>query len=309
MTLPMNDFLRFEMPNSSDPYLEEVPSRKLDDLLPRRGGEGIRLSLMLSTFNRRSQLIRTLETLCRQTFKEFEVLINDDGSTQDVLSAIMQYTPYLRIQYFSTQRTSWRSCPSKAFKTMLPFVRGEVIAISHPEIMIDFGGIEFLYNGVIGNMQDREFICVTGKYPNGDARDANYSLYRWAALRPAFIDEPHYPFLDNVDWHSDLKNIQKMSGFLNFNALSGRTNLGTLQKTIYPWWLCGATTRDCPIWDSLPEFLGHGIIDRWLWGYREANNFVDTISTDFMCYHQPHARMAFAPEGELYENNQARKIE
>ena len=86
--------------------------------------------------------------------------------------------------------------------------------------------------------------------------------------------------------------------------------MGTLQKAIFPWWFVGAAYRSCPIWKDMPEFVGHGIIDMWMCHYRTINRFVDIISTKIMCYHQPHATMAIAPDGEDKDASRfARKIE
>ncbi len=45
-----------------------------------------RISVCLPTFNRRPYLQRTLDTLWAQRFEDFELLIADDGSTDDTLS-------------------------------------------------------------------------------------------------------------------------------------------------------------------------------------------------------------------------------
>jgi len=65
-----------------DPYAESGVTLKLDDLPPRWEGN-IRLTYMMSTWNRSAQLARSLEMLARQEWREFEVLLDDDRRTSN----------------------------------------------------------------------------------------------------------------------------------------------------------------------------------------------------------------------------------
>lgn len=296
--LPQNDFDNFTI--SGDEFLDDVPKIELYDLDEKYEGK-IKASIMMSTFNRGSQLARTLETLCRQNFKAFEVLINDDGSTQDIKSVIARFSPYLNIKYFFSPRKAWKSCPSSAFKMMFPHTEGEIVIISHPEIMIDYNGIGFIYDEVIGNKTTIDSYRYTiSEYRNGVPIQSPIvnEKYRWAMLKAGFIDKERSGLLDSIDWHSCLKRIQKIGEFWMWTGLGGRKNEVMVNEIIFPWWFIGGTKRDCPIWTEMPEFVGHGIIDVWLCDWRMKNRITDVLSLDIMCYHQPHAIMAIAPEGE-----------
>jgi glycosyltransferase involved in cell wall biosynthesis len=61
----------------------------------------LQLSVAIPTFNRSFTITKTLDSLLRQTHKEFEVIIVDDGST-DATESVVQ--PYLRrnIRYIKT---------------------------------------------------------------------------------------------------------------------------------------------------------------------------------------------------------------
>ena len=56
-------------------------------------------SVIIPTFNRRKELERCLESLVLQTFKNFEVLICDDGSTDSTFDLIKTFKRKLNIQY------------------------------------------------------------------------------------------------------------------------------------------------------------------------------------------------------------------
>lgn len=58
-----------------------------------------RISVIIPTYNRAEALRRCLESLTRQTFKNFEVLICDDGSTDHTFSVVKEFSKYLEIVY------------------------------------------------------------------------------------------------------------------------------------------------------------------------------------------------------------------
>lgn len=59
----------------------------------------ILFSVIIPTYNRAESLKRALESLVKQTFQNFEVLICDDGSTDHTLDVVDQYRSSLNIIY------------------------------------------------------------------------------------------------------------------------------------------------------------------------------------------------------------------
>lgn len=68
-----------------DPYNDGFEAGlRLDDIKPYRSKHP-KLSILMNINEwRRNQLARSLETLCRQEWREFEVLICDNGSKQNL---------------------------------------------------------------------------------------------------------------------------------------------------------------------------------------------------------------------------------
>ncbi|MBO1266319.1 glycosyltransferase family 2 protein [Proteiniclasticum sp. SCR006] len=62
----------------------------------------MRFTIAIPTYNRRNLIERTLQSLEKQTYKDFEVIIADDGSTDDTESFIKDYshTSDMKIRYF-----------------------------------------------------------------------------------------------------------------------------------------------------------------------------------------------------------------
>ena len=58
-----------------------------------------RVSVVIPTYNRANELRRCLDSLKQQTIHDFEVLICDDGSTDETEVVATAYSPYLDITY------------------------------------------------------------------------------------------------------------------------------------------------------------------------------------------------------------------
>ena len=59
----------------------------------------ILFSVIIPTYNRSLQLKKALDSLISQTFKNFEVIISDDGSTDDTKKLVVKYNSKLNIKY------------------------------------------------------------------------------------------------------------------------------------------------------------------------------------------------------------------
>lgn len=64
----------------------------------------ILVSIIIPTYNRSRLLLRTVESILKQTYKEFELLIIDDGSTDDTGNIVESIQDH-RISYHKIERT------------------------------------------------------------------------------------------------------------------------------------------------------------------------------------------------------------
>lgn len=60
-------------------------------------------SVIIPTYNRATLLCRCLESLTRQTFEEFEVIVSDDGSTDSTADVIDMFRSRLSLQYIKNE--------------------------------------------------------------------------------------------------------------------------------------------------------------------------------------------------------------
>jgi glycosyltransferase involved in cell wall biosynthesis len=264
----------------------------LDNLLPRFEGKP-KLSIMISTWNRQHQLSRSLECLARQEWREFEVMIMDNGSTQDLSAIFSKFEPYLQLKTYRRELPHWTSCPSWSFQQMLKDAQGEVIAITHPEMMLHSSATWYLYHGVDTNKKlgDCHYKLLEEEY------DFDPEWF-WVSFKPLFISDHIYAKIDAVDWHTDVHNLRLLPNFWNALGLSNRPNIFHYVREGFPWWFVGSAKRECPIWDDMPTTDGHGLIDMWMLAYRGTKKIVDVVPDEALCYHQAHLVHAVAPEGE-----------
>lgn len=68
-------------------------------MMTRPENSNITFSVIIPTYNRAKELDRALESLARQTFKSFEVLVCDDGSKDDTQSVVDKHAQSMTIKY------------------------------------------------------------------------------------------------------------------------------------------------------------------------------------------------------------------
>ena len=56
-----------------------------------------RVSVVLPTYNRDYCLARSIDSVLGQTFRDFELLVLDDGSTDDTIAALRPYADRIRL--------------------------------------------------------------------------------------------------------------------------------------------------------------------------------------------------------------------
>lgn len=93
------------------------------------------LSIIIAIYNRKDELTELLESLCRQTDSDFEVLVIDDGSTEELESLVDSFASRLEIRYFKKPNSgpglSRNFGAGKAQNAWLIFLDSDVEVPSH----------------------------------------------------------------------------------------------------------------------------------------------------------------------------------
>jgi glycosyltransferase involved in cell wall biosynthesis len=269
-----------------DEFNQTFPALKTDDLLPRDGNLPIRLSILMSINNfRRGQLARSLECLCRQSWREFEVLVCDNGGPENLKEVFDIFHPFLDLRTVRLEASGFSACPSRGFRELIPMARGEVIAIMQPEVM--------LLPSVTFYLHDAHF----NDWPNTHSYKIAINQFsarrspRWVIPKVGFFDKATFGALDGIDWHSNLRNVEGLPEFMTHSkGFSYATNHLVIRKREYPWWFVASALRDANIWRDMPVFKVHATIDQWLLSHRRRYDYLDICTRELTGYHQWHFR-------------------
>jgi glycosyltransferase involved in cell wall biosynthesis len=83
------------------------------------------VSVIIPTYNRGNQLKICLEKLCEQTFKNFEVIVCDDGSTDKTPQIVAEFKTKLNLQYIQDDNFGG---PAKPRNNGLKIAKGNIVA-------------------------------------------------------------------------------------------------------------------------------------------------------------------------------------
>jgi hypothetical protein len=289
-----------------DMFANTFPVLKLDDLLPKQDTP-IKMSFLISfTENRKTQLARSLECLARQTFKEFEVLICDDGSRPQKMEEVYdKFIPFLHMKVVRLEREGFSSCPSRGIKELVPLAQGEILATMQPEMMLTHDCAEWLYNGHFNPIPDNAWTYYVNMDRRPDIVDRekpkDENAPRFLCTKVGFFDRRNQDSLDGTDWHSDTHNVEKMPQFwIHSDGLSGMNNVRALEYNHFPWWFVCSMRADDTVWHDLPHTVGHASIDFFFLNYRAIKGYIDICPKPFMAYHQHHSHYStsISPIGE-----------
>jgi len=85
----------------------------------------ILVSVIIPVYNRTWQLRRGLQSLVEQTFRQFEVIVCDDGSTDDVRTIVAEFKELLPIEFIRTKNSGG---PARPRNIAVSRARGEWIS-------------------------------------------------------------------------------------------------------------------------------------------------------------------------------------
>jgi glycosyltransferase involved in cell wall biosynthesis len=84
-----------------------------------------RVSVVIPTFNRARDIGRCLESLCAQTYRDFEVLVCDDGSKDETAAIVARFNTRLDLHYHWAENFGG---PARPRNIGISLARGEYVA-------------------------------------------------------------------------------------------------------------------------------------------------------------------------------------
>lgn len=125
-----------------------------------------KVSVIIPTYNGGKYIIKAIESVLSQTFKDFEIIVVDDGSTEDIYNVVKSYIDKNQIKYIKQKNAG----PGSARKNGILNSNGKYIAfLDDDDIWIDKDKlkkqIEFLEN-------NNDYVMIG---TNGLVMDENYN--------------------------------------------------------------------------------------------------------------------------------------
>lgn len=161
-----------------------------------------KISVIIPTYNGAKTIIRTLQSVIMQNYSNWEVVIMDDGSTDDTQIVIQRFLDNnkLPIRYYRQQNQDQLN----AIKHALPYITGQVVYILHSDDVLHSNdvfklGISSLQNescdGVFVDLQEIDAQNI----PIKTVKTKSYYLND-ATLIKAALANGRNPFVDFAFW-------------------------------------------------------------------------------------------------------------
>jgi glycosyltransferase involved in cell wall biosynthesis len=246
------------------------------------GGAVLKLTLFLMVWNTSHLLARTLHTLQVQTMKDWELLIIDDNSEDDVQKVIRENRGQLPIYYHRLEHDMGMRGNTFSLNYGLEQARGDVVMWSTPEVMLPPTALELSYNLHMDHPDESLWITVP-----------SHGLTAELQLK-----------IDEVDWQSDLSNIKELVTeyspddwnsiwfHLNFHPhgdVREPTKESLNQKYSNNQTVSVLRERFLRTIGTFPDFADYGSDDPWIAKERRAHGYRDVTLWDQEAYHQWHA--------------------
>jgi len=142
--LMTNDDIRIKFGKKSRERLishfsSDVIMPKLLSKFQELGKINPRISIIVTNFNHATYLRKRMESIFNQTFKDFEVIIMDDCSTDASLDILLPYSNYSNVTLIQNEKNS--GSPFKQWMEAFSLAKGDIIWIAESD---DWSDITFL---------------------------------------------------------------------------------------------------------------------------------------------------------------------
>jgi len=107
-------------------------------------------SIIIPLYNRPDEIKELLETLVQQTYKQFEVLVIEDGSTKDAADIIPGFSDKLDIKYFVKPNSGQGFSRNFGFEK----AKGDYFVIFDSDCLIPEDYLEIVNNSLSKNYLD-----------------------------------------------------------------------------------------------------------------------------------------------------------
>jgi glycosyltransferase involved in cell wall biosynthesis len=201
--------------------------------------EAMKVSVVMPTYNRQHMIGRAVESVIRQSHKNWELIIVDDGSTDDTAEVVNVFLQDKRIEYTKQQHLGL----STARNSGLKLASGQIVAyldtdnvwrpnfLRNMVVFMTSEGYKCAYAGLVTRNERGQIIYYRGREFDWDScLKANYiDLNVYCHSRDLY--ESGLRFDENlrrmVDWDLILSHARKVSHQVGYAPFIGCDYLGT----------------------------------------------------------------------------------
>ena len=220
------------------------------------------------TYNRAHLLERSLEVYSNQPFKDFELIIIDDDSTDNTQELLKSYSKKLNIVSIIVRKNGeWRDCACN-INLGLRAAKGDFIVATHPEVIPGWMSLT-----AMNEMKGHEKYITSKIY---------------------FLSIDEQNRLDTVDWKNNPLDVRNLEGFYesgSINELDYYSHAEMDKNTYWESWVFGGMSRKT--WRRIggfTEFTTWGSVDIDFSARRYLLNIptITLLQDETFCIHQNH---------------------
>lgn len=109
----------------------------------------MKIGVLLSTYNGASYIREFLDSLLNQSYKNFTVLVRDDGSTDDTLSILDEYKAYFNERMHVLDAVEGNLGPSQSFRVLLNKIDADYVLFADQDDVWMPNKIQRLYDVLV----------------------------------------------------------------------------------------------------------------------------------------------------------------
>ena len=192
------------------------------------------ISIVVTTYNRKKELETLFDSIMKQSYKEFEIIVADDNSNDDIESVVSTYKS-IKISYFKNKTNLGYA---KNCKKALDYCNGEyVIFLSDDDCLID----ESFFEKAMEVFENKEVDCVFGRIAvsQSDNFIVNHYPFEKIYTSKEFLEEIiklRFSFLDYFSFSSFLFKLdifKQINPFDTIFSRSGSVDISSIIKYVF----------------------------------------------------------------------------
>lgn len=267
------------------------------------------ISILMATHNKAGFLDRTLAAYCLQTYKDFEIVIVDDGSSDNTRDIVEKYSKELNIHYIYFDKIGI----SKARKEVLKNAKGEYLIITDDD-RIPCKDFVLVHKSLLDQNEKCVVLgkeCLIMSDYNQNVKYSFIDEFKIYNLYPELLDESEKQMFSADDLIRDYDSVIEkyyLSDYTESRLLDMVDRYGDDLSNFHLAWsraFGGNMSFNRTLCDKLPEYddnyKGYGIedIDFSYQLYLQGFRFI--FSRQARNYHQEHPRRK-TENSEMYRN-------